>query len=554
MHSHSLTRRQYCDLELILNGGFYPLSGFLSQKDYDNVLVNCCLSSGAIWPIPVVLDVSLLFAKNISINDDILLRDQEGCIIAKMQVTDLWQPDKAIEALAIYGTKEVSHPGVDYLFHRTESVYLGGPITLVNLPRHFDYVYLRHSPLQLKNYFKDHHFNRVVGFQTRNPMHRAHYELTQRAAIETNTHLLIHPSVGETKMDDVDVNTRIQCYRALMAYYVPNTATLSLLPLAMRMAGPREALWHAIIRKNYGCTHFIIGRDHAGSGNFYDPYDAQKFAKKFEDHIGINIVTLDALFYVKNKNQYLSKTEIEADPTISKTDVCSISGTELRQFLKNQQSIPSWFSFPEILNILRKAYLPNTQQGFTLFFTGLPSSGKSTLANAVSARLMEMTNRTISVLDGDLFRKISSHPNAFSKNDRDNNIKQIGLVASEITKHRGIAICACIAPYEETRTWVRNLVKQYGGFIEIYVSTPLSVCEKRDPKGNYEKARLNIIQNFTGISDPYNTPTDPEIVMDTSLFSIMECVDKIINFLEKLNYLEASSGSKKPRVALLTKA
>ncbi len=541
-HSHTLMRRQYCDLELILNGGFHPLTGFLSKNDYENVLVNCRLASQSIWPIPVVLDVAQVNADKMALGDEILLRDQEGRIIASMTISDIWTPDKNAEATAVYGTQDTAHPGVNYLFHRTESVYVGGSVKPVNSVRHFDNTSLYRSPAELKEYFHNNKIEQVIGFQTRNPMHRVHFELTKRAAKIAGAHLLIHPSVGETKSDDVDAEIRIKCYQALMPNYRQNMATLSLLPLAMRMGGPREALWHAVIRKNYGCTHFIIGRDHAGpSGNFYAPYAAQELAMQYADEIGITILPFEEMHFVKSKDRYLSDTEIKEDATISEEDIAHISGSMLRHLLQTQQAIPAWVSFPEVVKHLYEAYLPKHKQGVTLFFTGLPSSGKSTIAQALQYRLIALTKRTVSILDGDLFRQALLRQNAFTKADRDSNIKQVGLVASEITKHRGIAICACIAPYEETRQWVRNRVSEQGGFVEIYISTPLATCEERDPKGNYRNARLHKLENFTGITDPYHPPSNPDIIVDTSSLSLEDCTQKIIDGLVALGYLEKTS-------------
>lgn len=532
MKPHPLTPRQHCDLTLILSHAFSPLTGFLAQSDYNAVLNTMRLTSHAPWPIPVVLDVTSAFAEKISLQDKLELRDQDGSILAIMTVTDKWVPDKNREALAVYGTNSTIHPGVHYLMNRIGDVYLGGPVEAVNTSS-FEHLQDYHTPTTLKRYFQEKNIDRIVAFQTRNPMHRAHFELTLRAAKNANAHLLIHPSVGETKVDDVDADTRIRCYRQVMRYYPENSATLSLLPLAMRMAGPREALWHAIIRKNYGCTHFIVGRDHAGVGEaFNPPYAAQQLVMQYADEIGIEILPFQALHYVENKNAYLTENEITAADTIQ-----NISGTQFRALLKTHAPIPAWFSFPAVIETLQKTYVSRSKMGVTLFFTALPSAGKSTIAKALSSRLSSLTDRRVSILDGDLFRQMTTRQNAFTKEDRDNNIKHIGIIAAEITKHGGIAICACIAPYEETRQWVRNRVSEQGAFVEIYLSTSLAVCEARDPKGNYQKARANIIQHFTGVSDPYETPSNPEIVLDTATLSIEASTQKIIQWLTENGYL-----------------
>ena len=540
---HTLSQRQLCDLELLLNGGFSPITGFLSQLDYQSVLSNCRLASGSVWPMPIVLDLPTHEAQNLSVKDTLCLQDEEGHTIASLAITDIWEPNKLLEAEAIYGTTNPHHPGVHYLLQQTHPVYVGGPVTRIHAIEHFDFPEHYHSPEQLKTYFKQHAIERIVGFQTRNPIHRAHYELTLRAAKAVDAHLLIHPCVGQTKPGDIDQITRVQCYQFIMKHYPAKRTTLSLLPLAMRMAGPREALWHALIRINYGCTHFIIGRDHAGPGknqqgqDYYSPYAAQEFVAQFASEIDIHILPMEEIHYVKSKHCYLSRSEIKADPSIDPADILTISGSKLRHALETQQPIPSWFSYPEVIETLRQAYPPKTQQGLTLFFTGLPSSGKSTLARALSHRLRILTGRSISLLDGDVFRHHFSSQLGFSKNDRDAHVKRVGWLAAEITKHHGIAICALIAPYEDARQEVRAAVTEHGNFIEIYIATPLATCEARDPKGLYQKARAKIIHNFTGIDDPYEPPTSAELVINTENKSITECIDFIMDKLQAIGYL-----------------
>ena len=532
----TLTRRQLCDLELLLNHAFSPLDGFLGRADYEEVIAHCRLKSGEIWPMPIVLDLPLDKAENLVPGEVIHLQNEEGYLLATMTLNDIWQPDKLVEAQAIYGTCDPHHPGVDYLLNQTHPVYVGGRVVATQLIQHLDFPDMYLSPQQTVALFKENAIERVVAFQTRNPIHRAHFELTLRAAKSVDAHLFIHPSVGQTKPGDVDHVTRVQCYQLMMNHYPKNNTTLSLLPLAMRMAGPREALWHALIRKNYGCTHFIIGRDHAGPGknkqgqDYYAPYAAQEFVSQYTKDMAINILPMEEIHYVKTKQSYLMQTEINADPSISPNDICTLSGSELRHLLNTKQAIPSWFSYPEIIAQLQNISVP--KEGFTLFFTGLPSSGKSTLATALSYRLSGLTNRQISLLDGDVFRQFFSSQLGFTKKDRDDNVKRVGFIASEITKHQGIAICALIAPYAEARQWVREQVNQYGSFIEIYVSTSLATCEARDPKGLYKKARAKTISHFTGIDDPYIAPTRPELVIDTTGKSINVCVEYIITQLQ----------------------
>ncbi len=535
--SWDLTQRQVWDIELLLNGAFSPLRGFMGRADYERVLEEMRLSDGTLWPIPVVLDVTEEFASAVSEGVRIALRHPEGMVLAVMTITDIWKPDRRAEAEAVFGTTNEEHPGVFALFHQTNPVYIGGILEGIELPPHHTFVHLRHTPAQLRAKFAELGWEKVVAFQTRNPMHRAHVELTKRAMEEAGAKLLIHPVVGRTSPGDIDYFTRVRCYEAILKYYPEDSVVLSLLPLAMRMAGPREALWHAIIRKNYGATHFIVGRDHAGpkdrKGNsFYGPYEAQELVARYEEELGIKMVPFKEMVYVADLGRYVTRDEV---PEGAK--VLSISGTEFRRLLQEGKKIPEWFSYPEVVEILRRRYPPKDKQGFTVFFTGLPSSGKSTVAQVLMAKLMEIGTRPVTLLDGDLVRKHLSSELGFSKRDRDINIRRIGFVASEITKNGGIAICAPIAPYDATRKEVRQMVSQHGGFILVYVATPLEVCEKRDRKGLYAKARAGLIKDFTGVNDPYEPPDDAEVVIDTSKLSPEEAAQKILDYLRKEGYI-----------------
>lgn len=536
--SWDLTQRQVWDIELLLNGAFSPLEGFMEKADYESVLERMRLADGTLWPIPITLDVTKEFAGSISEGERIALRHPEGMVLAIMTVTDIWEPDRTEEAEAVFGTQNDEHPGVFTLLHQTNPVYIGGKLEGIELPPHHTFKHLRYTPRELREKFQELGWEKVVAFQTRNPMHRAHVELTKRAMEETGAKLLIHPVVGRTSPGDIDYFTRVRCYQAVLKHYPQDSVLLSLLPLAMRMAGPREALWHAIIRKNYGCTHFIVGRDHAGpkdrSGNsFYPPYAAQELMEKYQEELGIRMVPFQEMVYVEDLSRYMPKDEV---PEGSK--ILSISGTEFRRLLREGKEIPEWFSYPEVVEILRQRYPPRSRQGFTVFFTGLPSSGKSTVAQVLMAKLMEIGTRPVTLLDGDIVRKHLSSELGFSKRDRDINIRRIGFVASEITKNGGIAICAPIAPYDATRKEVRQMVSQYGGFILVYISTPLEVCEKRDRKGLYAKARAGLIKDFTGIDDPYEPPDDAEIVIDTSKTSPEEAAETIVAYLRKEGYLK----------------
>ena len=554
-HDHALSPRQLCDLELITNGAFAPLTGFQSQADYESVLTTMRLTDGALWPIPITLDVPETFAKSIDTGETIGLRDAEGVLLATMQVEDIWQPDHRAEAQAVYGTTDANHPGVARLLERTHPYYIGGDVTLVQPPIHYDFVHLRHTPDELKAQFKKLGWERIVAFQTRNPMHRVHQELTFRAAREVEANLLIHPVVGRTQPNDINHFTRVRCYEHILARYPEQTTTLSLLNLAMRMAGPREALWHALIRANHGCTHLIVGRDHAGPRNpktgdgYYGPYEAQELIEQHEAETGITMVPFREMKYVESRAQYQPVDEISPDDQVRE-----ISGTEIRRRLSEGLDIPEWFSYPEVVKELRRTHPPRARQGITIFFTGLSGSGKSTLANALQVKLMEQGGRQTTLLDGDIVRKNLSSELGFSKEHRNLNILRIGFVASEITKNGGIAICAPIAPYTATRREVRDLIEPHGGFIEIHVSTPLEVCEQRDRKGLYKKAREGVIKEFTGISDPYEEPELPwnsEINLKLGISAEEpehpvhtddKAVQQILLKLEHLGYLAGESG------------
>ena len=525
-----LTPRQLCDIELLLNGGFAPLEGFMGQADYNSVIESMHLSDGNIWPIPINLDVSETFALSVAVGDIVSLKDEEGIEVANLFISDIWKPDKKKEAELVYGTVDEKHPGVDYLFNTAGDYYIGGKLDSVNQPRHYDFTELRDTPASLKAKFAEKGWHRVVAFQTRNPLHKAHQVITQKAAEETGAKLLIQPVVGLTKPGDVDHYTRVRCYEKILSKYPKDSTILSLLPLAMRMAGPREAIWHALIRKNYGCTHFIVGRDHAGPGkdadgkDFYGPYDAQELMLKYENEIGIKMVPFRMMVYVQETGSY------EAIDAVNEShSPLNISGTDLRNKLSSGEEIPAWFSYPDIVDELRKRYPMKNKMGLTLFFTGLSGAGKSTIANALLVRLMAEGKRNVTLLDGDVVRQHLSSELGFSKEHRDLNILRIGYVASEITKHGGIAICAPIAPYIKTRRKVRELISQHGSFVEIHVSTSLAVCEQRDTKGLYAKARAGLIKQFTGVDDPYEKPENAEIVIDTSLFTVEDEVNNIIN-------------------------
>src|SRR3954453_8679782 len=542
--SWDLTARQLCDLELLANGAFSPLSGFLGRTDYESVCSSMRLADGALWTIPIVLDVPDEVAEALEEGSSLALRDPEGVMLAAIEVSEMWRPDREQEAKAVYGTDNPEHPGVAHLLQRTNPVYVAGRVESVQLPVHYDFRRLRLTPAELRAEFDRLGWRKIVAFQTRNPMHRAHLELTMRAAKEVEANLLIQPSVGMTKPGDVDHYTRVRCYEALLGRYPRSTAMLSLLPLSMRMGGPREAVFHAIIRKNYGCSHLIVGRDHAGPGSassgtpFYGPYDAQELLAKHEDELGVEMVPFRMMVYVEDLDSYYPEDEVPEGKR-----ALNISGTELRKRLAEGSHIPEWFTFPEVATELRRSYPPRKQQGFTVLFTGLSGSGKSTIANALLSKFLEMGGRPVSLLDGDLVRKHLSSELGFSKEHRDINIRRIGYVASEITKNGGITICAPIAPYDAVRKEVRGMIEPVGGFILVHVATPVEVCEQRDRKGLYAKARAGIIKEFTGISEPYKIPADAEVTINAGERSPEEAAQEIILHLEREGFIGVSGAA-----------
>lgn len=540
--SHDLTPRQICDLELLMNGGFNPLKGFLTEEDYDSVVDTMRLKDGSLWPMPITLDVSKEFADSLEIGQDIALRDQEGVILGTMTVTDRWTPNKSHEAEKVFGADDVAHPAVNYLHNTAGEVYLGGPVVGIQQPVHYDFRARRDTPNEMRAYFRKLGWRKVVAFQTRNPLHRAHQELTFRAAKEAQANLLIHPVVGMTKPGDIDHFTRVRCYEAVLDQYPASTTSMSLLNLAMRMAGPREAVWHGLIRKNHGCTHFIVGRDHAGPGSnsagedFYGPYDAQELFREHQEEMGIEMVDFKHMVYVQERAQYEPADEIADKDNVT---ILNISGTELRRRLAEGLDIPEWFSFPQVVEELRKSRPARAKQGFTVFFTGFSGSGKSTIANALMVKLMEMGGRPVTLLDGDIVRKNLSSELGFSKEHRDLNIRRIGYVASEITKNGGIAICAPIAPYASTRRAVREDIEAFGAFIEVHVATTIEECERRDRKGLYKLAREGKIKEFTGISDPYDVPENPELSVETENVEVDNCAHQVILKLESMGLIKA---------------
>ncbi len=542
MPSVTLSQRQLCDLELMMNGGFTPLDGFMDRESYSHVLESMRLPGGELWPIPVVLDARREFAAKVGTGSRVALRDQEGLALAVLEVSDIWEPDKRAEAQRVYGTASTRHPGVRHLHERIGDVYVGGRVCGIRLPTHYDHQELRHSPRELARYFDRLGWRRVIAFHTSRPMHKRERELTLHAAREVRGHLLLHPVAGVTMHRDLAHFARIKCYQEILRRYPQQLAALSLLPLATRGAGPREALWHAIIRRNYGCTDFMVECDHAtpappvpdDAEGLYPSRAAQDLACEHERELGISIFRAGRLGYSPKARRYVTV----GNAGVPEEETVPFGDADLAARISREEEVPDWFTYPEVVERLRAVYPAPREQGITLFFTGLSGSGKSTLAKIMYGKFVEEGRRSVTLLDGDIVRHHLSSELGFSKAHRDINVRRIGFVASEITKNRGVAICAPIAPYAGTRRDVREMVEAYGAMIEIYVCTPLAVCEARDRKGLYARARRGIIPEFTGISDPYEVPEHPEITIDTSDLTPMQAAQEIFLYLFAKGYLD----------------
>jgi sulfate adenylyltransferase len=535
--SWDLTARQLCDLELLINGGFSPLTGFMTRADYESVCSRMRLTNGTLWPIPITLDVPHELAGNLGVGATLALRDPEGVLLAALHAEDVWQPDLMAEAETVYGTTDRRHPGIAYLLDRTNHWFVGGKLEGVQLPSHYDFRSLRLGPAELRHEFSRLGWQQVVAFHTRSLMHRAHLELTSRASKETGANLLLHPVVGITKPGEVEHYTRVRCYQALLPHYPPESTKVALLPLAMRMAGPKEAVWHALIRKNHGCTHFMIGPNHGEPGNngrrFYDPHAAQDLLRKCQDELGMTMVPFEKMVYVEEIDRYLPENEVPEG-----LRPLRLSGKDLQKRLAEGTGIPQWFTYSEVARQLEASHPPRRFQGFSIFFTGLSGSGKSTTANILLVKLLELGTRPVTLLDGDHVRKHLSSELGFSRQHREINIRRIGFVAAEIAKNGGIAICAPIAPHDSVRKEVRAMVEAAGGFLLVYLATPLEVCEKRDRKGLYAKARAGLVKEFTGISDPYEPPRDADLVLDTTSITPEQAAQQILIRLVKEGYID----------------
>ncbi|THH26418.1 hypothetical protein EUX98_g7772 [Antrodiella citrinella] len=532
LHEIILTERQLCDLELILNGGFSPLEGFLNESDYKSVVQNLRLTNGTLFPIPVTLDVSREDVTRLDITPGhrIALRDpRDDEPLAIITVEDIYQPDRVLEATKVFGADDPAHPSVAYLRNKVKDFYIGGSVQAIQLPTYFDYVALRYTPAELRAHFKKLAWRKVVGFQTRNPMHRAHRELTVRAARQRQANVLIHPVVGLTKPGDVDHYTRVRVYEAIMAKYPNGMGHLALLPLAMRMAGPREAVWHAIIRKNFGVTHFIVGRDHAGPGknsqgkDFYGPYDAQELVAKYHEELHIEMVPFQQMTYLPSTDEYQPVDEV---PQGAQT--LDISGTELRKRLRTGAPIPDWFSYDAVVKTLRESYPPRAQQGFVIFLTGLYNSGKDTIAKALQVTLNQQGGRSVSLLLGDGLRPELDGSFDISAEERAKNLERLGFVSAELARAGAAVIAAPIAATQASRDAIRDTILHSAGaganLFTIHAATPLAQCEEYDRKEVYSKARKGELKGVAGVDEVYENPEKPDLTVDVTHQSIPEIV------------------------------
>ena len=532
-----LNARQQADIELVLNRGMYPLTGYMGREDYQHVLDTMRLRDSTVFPIPLCLDIPEGVAEKVETGERVALNDREGVLLAILTIEEIWKADKEEEAEKVYGTRDAGkHPGVAFLYDEIHDWYLGGTLEGISLPVHYDFQPLRLTPSETVRRFSMNGWRKVLGFHTDEYLHCAHREMVLQAAREEGAAILLHPVADMAHPGDIDYYTQVRCYQHFVEKFPPNMILLGLTPFASRKAGPRNALWHAVIRRNFGCSHFMVAEDHAepfknGDGRFYKTGAAQDLVAEFAEDTGIQMVPQKCMGYLAEKKIYVEVTKENGDL------VQNISSDELWRRLTAGEHIPEWFSYPEVVEELRKTFPPKSKQGFTIFLTGLSGSGKSTIARVLLTKFLEMRDRPVTLLDGDIVRKNLSSELTFSKEHRNLNITRIGFVASEITKNGGIAICAPIAPYELSRRANRDLISHYGGYVEVYVSTPLSVCEGRDRKGLYAKARAGIVKGVTGISDPYDPPLNPDLEIDTTDITPMEAVQEILLYLQQQGYI-----------------
>lgn len=534
----TLNDRHMCDIELMATGAFSPLEGFMVRAEYESVVDRMRLQDNTLWPIPVCLDLSETQAKTLEAGQSAALRDPEGFLLAVMHIEDTWRPNKKREAEKVFQTGDKAHPGVRQLLDEVGDVYIGGRLEVISLPLHYDFKHLRRTPREIRREYKKLGWKKVVGYQTGSVIHRPQFEITLEAMRRAKANLLVLPIVGVMRTEEFDYYTRVRCYKEVMRHYPPDTHILSLLPHFVRLAGPREGILNALVAKNYGCTHFVVCHDHAdpctgnGSKCFYEKEKSQKIYAQYNEELGVALSHFEEMVYVPFEDRHLYESHIP-----KKAQTFKMTGFDIRARIRSGRKVPGWASFPEVLDELRKAYPPPSKQGFTVFCTGLSGAGKSTIAKVLFSKMLELGERPVTLLDGDIVRHNLSSELSFSKEHRDINVRRIGFVASEITKNRGVAICAPIAPYDHTRKEIREMIEAYGGFVEVHVSTPLVECENRDRKGMYAKARAGLIKGYTGIDDPYEVPEAPELRIDTTDITPDEAAQEILLFLGQRGYI-----------------
>jgi sulfate adenylyltransferase len=540
LESIDLSERQLFDLELLLNRGFYPLRGFMGEAAYQSVLHSMTLPDGTVWPIPICLDVTENQARRMSAGQMVALNDQEGFLLAILTISDIWQPDKKEEAEQLYACSDPSsHPGVRQLLSQTGEWYIGGSVEGVSLPIHYDFLNLRLTPSETVRRFTMSGWRKVLGFHTDEYLHCGHREMVLEAAGQVGASIFLQPVVGLDHPGDVDFYTHIRCYQVFTQKFAPNLIMLGLSPFATRQAGPREALLQAIMRRNFGCSHFMVSEDHGdpfarlnnGAELFYEKGAAQQLVADYSDRTGIAMVPQQDYGFDESTARYFPLSEQTA------AQLTKISSAGLQRRMTGGEEIPEWFAWPDMVEELQYSFPPRSKQGFTIFMTGLSGSGKSTIAKVLLVKFMEMRDRPVTLLDGDIVRKNLSSELTFSREHRDLNVTRIGFVASEITKNGGIALCAPIAPYDEPRHHNRALISRYGGYVEVHVSTPLEICEQRDRKGLYAKARAGIVKGVTGVTDPYIPPSAADLTIDTSSITPLEAVQDIMLHLQKQGYI-----------------